>query len=267
DFSDLILKGGSDGIRKIWILDNLFNSKPLAGKKILPNGCFNLAFIFGQGLTFHVRDQSYKIKEGVYLCGQFSSQISVEIEAHTKVSLAQLYPWTLSLFGDASQEAHKDRLLPLEEIIGKSRLRITPAELLCEHCILKYLYELLSDIGPQTHIHPFLQEACLLLKNAQGNLSIQHLSQGLRYSSRFVEKKFKNYVGLSPKEFSRILRVRSIIDELKLHPQRPHLTDLGLKYGFYDQAHFIKTFRQVLNISPKEFKAPNYILPLRGVGF
>ena len=60
--------------------------------------------------------------------------------------------------------------------------------------------------------------------------------------------------GLSPKVFSRIVRFnhakRLIIADPKIS-----LADLTYEAGYYDQAHFSKTFREMFGFTPAAFKA------------
>jgi AraC-like DNA-binding protein len=59
---------------------------------------------------------------------------------------------------------------------------------------------------------------------------------------------------MSPKQFSKISRLQAA---LKLIGQGAfnNLTDLALEAGYYDQAHFIKDFREFTGVSPKQFYA------------
>jgi len=59
-------------------------------------------------------------------------------------------------------------------------------------------------------------------------------------------------VGTTPKVFSRITRFLNICRHLEEH-QNKTLTQLTQECGFYDQAHFIKEFKEFSGFTPKEF--------------
>ena len=61
---------------------------------------------------------------------------------------------------------------------------------------------------------------------------------------------------MSPKQLSRVVRLQATI---KMMGQKKFvsLTSLALENGYYDQAHFIKDFREFTGLSPKSFFAAN----------
>jgi AraC family transcriptional regulator len=53
-------------------------------------------------------------------------------------------------------------------------------------------------------------------------------------------------------EFVNRLRVQSAADDLAVTDQP--LTDVALRHGFYDQSHFIRTFRRMTGVAPGAFR-------------
>lgn len=72
-------------------------------------------------------------------------------------------------------------------------------------------------------------------------------------SERTVQLRFKKYVGYSPKELLRFLRFKQVIQHL-LHQPDTSWFDLIETFGYHDQSHFIKDFKQYIGLSPKEFR-------------
>lgn len=71
-------------------------------------------------------------------------------------------------------------------------------------------------------------------------------------SIRQFQKIFTQYAGVSPKYFQRVARMEVIVRKLLLTQNRRYL-DLALDSGFYDQAHFIKDFRNFTGATPSHF--------------
>lgn len=92
--------------------------------------------------------------------------------------------------------------------------------------------------------------AVALIYKHNGNIRIGELAQQLNTSQSPLEKRFRAVVGASPKKFASIVRFRHTIS--KHDPNRP-LTELGMDAGFYDQAHFIKEFKNLSGESPEAF--------------
>lgn len=75
----------------------------------------------------------------------------------------------------------------------------------------------------------------------KGNLSVRNLAEKLSFSERHLRRAFDREFGLSPKEMLGIVRFQSMLQEL-YNRSYSSLTDLALKYGYYDQSHFAKDF-------------------------
>lgn len=88
------------------------------------------------------------------------------------------------------------------------------------------------------------------IKTANGTLSMKELSNYLNISIDAFEKRFRKIVGATPKQFSDIVRMKSLIAHA---PQDHKLLDLALDAGFFDQSHFIKDFKKFTGQTPKVF--------------
>ena len=81
--------------------------------------------------------------------------------------------------------------------------------------------------------------------------SVQHLAENLNLSTTSVRNLFKEAIGISPKELMKSSRLEKVMSHNISF--KSELTQLGLEYGYYDQAHFIKDFRSILGMTPKEY--------------
>lgn len=77
-------------------------------------------------------------------------------------------------------------------------------------------------------------------------------------SRRQFERLFKAGVGLSPGTFNRILRFEKAVGRM---PGNLRLTDLAHQSGYYDQAHFIRDFRELAGLSPRAYRSAINGLP------
>ena len=68
-------------------------------------------------------------------------------------------------------------------------------------------------------------------------------------SHRQLRRLFKYYIGATPKSFSKVVRFQNI---LKAKPSKQSLRHSKLFYnlGYYDQAHFIKEFKNFYGVTP-----------------
>ncbi|MGM0842865.1 MAG: AraC family transcriptional regulator [Bacillota bacterium] len=110
------------------------------------------------------------------------------------------------------------------------------------------LVHLLKILG--THRSPdIIQTSLQYIFLDHGMNSIQTLAKKVSYSERTIRRVFRDELGISPKEFSRIIRFQSILKELhSVH--NPRLMEVALNYGYYDQAHFSNEFKQFYGLAP-----------------
>ena len=87
--------------------------------------------------------------------------------------------------------------------------------------------------------------------DADGCVNIVEMARRHSLSTRQFERKFKEFAGLSPKLYSRIVRFQAATQH-KLTGVRD-LTEIAYACGYYDQSHFIKDFRQFSGYTPKEY--------------
>lgn len=93
-------------------------------------------------------------------------------------------------------------------------------------------------------------EALSRIRTSNGIIRISDLAKGLAISKDALEKRFRKITGASPKQFTSIVRLKSLIETKSSHYS---LLDVAFNYGYYDQAHFIKAFKLFTGQTPTEF--------------
>ena len=90
------------------------------------------------------------------------------------------------------------------------------------------------------------------IKQKRGLIAVKDLKEELQVSYKSLDRWFLKYIGLTPKRFTQLTRFRNILQELD-EQTNPDWMQFVLDYNFFDQAHFIKEFRQFAGVSPTEF--------------
>ena len=75
------------------------------------------------------------------------------------------------------------------------------------------------------------------------------LSESIEMSQRQIERLFKLWLGMTPKYYQRILRIKKAICFLRLH-KNVNLADVSQQFGFSDQPHMTREFRTIACITP-----------------
>lgn len=115
--------------------------------------------------------------------------------------------------------------------------------------IEKFLLDRLTDIET---IDRIVKSTIETIVTANGRLSVDELSRQTNLNRRQLLRKFSSAIGLSPKQLSRTIRLQSALKML-LNDQFSNLADLAYENEYYDQAHFIKEFKEYTGSTPKEF--------------
>lgn len=84
--------------------------------------------------------------------------------------------------------------------------------------------------------------------------SVSALSDRIGISQRRFIQIFSSEVGLTPKLFARVRRFQSSIQELGIDTE-VEWTDLALRCGYYDQAHFNHDFQGFCGLTPRSYVA------------
>lgn len=83
-------------------------------------------------------------------------------------------------------------------------------------------------------------------------LAFQQLSHQIGYSQKHFIDLFKQHVGIPPKQYMKIMRFQNAVSQIEQHPS-VYWSEIAIRNGFYDQAHFIHEFRNFSGFTPGEY--------------
>lgn len=98
-------------------------------------------------------------------------------------------------------------------------------------------------------IPPSLSQALAVMRDAEG---VDVSCGSTLLSQRQLERQFNKWLGISPKQYQRVLRVKKTLDALKMNPYAG-LGGLACENGFSDQAHMTREFKQIAKITPRQY--------------
>jgi AraC-like DNA-binding protein len=87
---------------------------------------------------------------------------------------------------------------------------------------------------------------------AGGNLSIAALAPALGVTRQHLARAFARHVGVPPKMFARVARVRKVLAKARV-ASKIDWTALALDAGYYDQAHLAGEVREITGRTPTEW--------------
>jgi len=154
---------------------------------------------------------------------------------------------------------------------------IVDAELVISSKILKIRERLLEAVSPiekfqilEKHLlkvylnrlkeKPFVDFAVSRIVTSPNQCSIKTISDKAGYSQKHIIKLFKEHVGVTPKEFLKVIRFQKAIQQIE-NQISVDWSQIAFDCGFYDQSHFIAQFKKFSGFTPSEYiKQRGYFL-------
>lgn len=143
---------------------------------------------------------------------------------------------------------HLENVIPLVSNFIKNNLHHSQTMDEIRFLFDRYFSEIVKtgSFNPDHRLYGALQ---LILKK-QGIINIEtELQTGI--SSRQLRRLFDFYIGDTPKTFSQVVRFQAILGS-KPSSQSLRKNKLFFDAGYYDQAHFIKEFRNFYGVTPSK---------------
>lgn len=144
--------------------------------------------------------------------------------------------------------------LSLDDIFKKSdveeieeKLAMAAADKQRVKIVEQFLLSQLKDIQTDK----LVVEAVKLIYQTNGTIRIKELNEKLFISQSPFEKRFRKVVGTTAKKFASVVRFNTVLDNLS---KTKTLTEICYENNFFDQAHFIKDFKQFTGDTPENFK-------------
>ncbi len=170
-----------------------------------------------------------------------------------RVVVVQFKPgWSGSLLGVATNEL-TDRTVLLQDIWGPAGADLC-RELL-EAPTLPAIVDRLGralDVRSRQTFEPasarLARQAVRLLEN--GEARVESVATQLGVTARHLRRAFTEHIGIGPKEYARTMRLQRA---LRSAATSKDWARIAAESGYYDQAHLISDFRQLVGVTPGAF--------------
>ncbi|WP_300665857.1 helix-turn-helix transcriptional regulator [Fluviicola sp.] len=241
-------------VKCFWILE--FPSEEVPEKqRIVPDGCMELIFHYGDLYRQYINPGESIIQPKCFVIGQLTELLEIEPTGATGIFAVRFNPEGFYPFSALPLKELENKAVDLSTLFGKRGLEIEKevleAKSVSERIKLteRFLLDLLKE---STVIDRIVHSTVETIVTANGRLSIGELSSQIQIHRRQLERKFASTVGLSPKQLSRIVRLQTVIKRLLIN-DFTNLSALAHEEEYFDQAHFIKDFKEFTGLTPKEF--------------
>ena len=237
-------------VRHYWILK--VKAEGNSGQRTVPTGCISLIFHRGARLYAARRNE---MQPRSFVCGQETGYSEVIATGDTEMIAVVFRPHTAKTFLGQPALLFRDLNVSMEEV-GDRELRDLAMRIEdaadSRMCIAMIERFLMKKIMVNCPVYlPRLTEIIRLVDSC-AVISPKSLQDAACLSEKQFGRVFADHVGVSAKEFVRIIRIQRALAILQ---QRPTTGFAALAYqcGFADQSHMIKEFKKYCGNTPKEF--------------
>lgn len=235
-------------------------SSPVAEKqRIVPDGCMEMIFHCGDLYEQFLNDGKTILQPRSFVFGQITRPLEIAPIGGSNIIAARFHPDGFSPFNNMPLSEMENKAVSLNSLFNKEGLqleeRVLAASTTGKRIRIIETFLLNKLMSPEVTDRIAKQSVEILLK-LNGQLSVDDLATQLKINRRQLERKFSSAIGLSPKQFAKVIRLQAALKMLE-KKQFTSLTSLAYENGYFDQAHFIKDFKEFTGMSPGQFYTGN----------
>ncbi|MGO3707542.1 MAG: AraC family transcriptional regulator [Mesonia hippocampi] len=238
-----------------WTLEVPKQSEPQK-QRIVPDGCIEMAFILGDDIKRYTSEIEFVLQPRAMVLGQTIEPFYIEPTGFVKTFAVRFYPYGFANFVSEPINNLVNRETPINQLFRVENAddleqKIIKAENTEQRIriIEKFLLDRLND---EKIINRIVKNTVDSLLSTNGSFSINSILKDNLSKRRQLERNFKKQIGVSPKQLGKVIRLQTALKML-LNQKSENLTDIAYESEYFDQAHFIKDFREFTGINPKKF--------------
>ena len=240
-------------IKQYWATESVLDTGKQHTQRIIATGLPELSFYFGN----IPKSDKRNIEGSTLLNGQQNDYYDLIIAGQLSMFSVTFQPNGLSHFLKIPMNELHNQTVFLETIdkafsqqLGE---KLAASDSFKNRILIVENY-FLQRLGIQqiSVDHQRMSHSIELITSAKGIISIDFLASKACLSRKQFERIFLKHIGISPKQFLKIIRFQNAI-YLKQSLVDINMTELAYEAGFYDQPHFINEIKELTGQTPKIF--------------
>lgn len=243
----------ADWIKCYWTLESEPGEIP-ERQTIVPDGCMEMIFHYGDLYRQYRDEHTSIIQPQCFVIGQLTKPLVIEPTGATGIFAIRFQPGGFAPITHMPLHSFHDQAVELTQVFGEA-VRETEQNILTatstEARITEIETFLFQQLIQPAAIDRLVSSTIDLMLTTNGRLPVTELLTHARGNRRQLERKFVTHVGLSPKKLSRMIRLQATL-RLVLTGQVDDLTSASYAGAYFDQSHFIRDFKELTGLTPKE---------------
>ena len=235
-------------VRCLWHLSGPASAVPVA-QPIVPDGCVEIVLNLGD--PFLRVNGGTVVQPAAMVVGQITGPVVVIPTGVVDIWGVRLHPWGAAACLAIPVGELRETIVELDAVARS--LTGLPSEVYDgqrrEHALLGAVERWIRGRHAPD---PGVRAAVELITRAPTPPSVRTVGAKLGRSTRWVQRVFRETVGLSPKMLTRINRVQRAMRAARSHPARTW-SSIAADVGYFDQSHLVRDFRQLVGCTPSQF--------------
>lgn len=219
----------------------------------IPYNCPVLVFTVSDSAPTFVLDGHSITNVTAHIGGQTFSPVYMDKPGNYRIIVVFFRPNGAYHLFAVPQKEYLGQFVTLQFLLGKKTSNIFQRiyeSRISNNLIVKVLNTFFLDFIKDSHLSKtYIDQAIELITRQNGKMRIEDLCIQLNVNPRTLRRDFSDQVGVSPKEFSRILRLNRLHKYL-MYYNHISIHDLVYQLGYFDQAHLINDFKKYANYTP-----------------
>ncbi len=224
---------------------------------VFPSGCMEIIFNLGTGKWQIANRDVFVTNPSIELWGQITQPLAVKSIGKNTMLGIRFYPHAAAYFLNDKVGLFNNQVVDFRELSGSpvqtlySKLLETTAWNKRIKLVEDFLSHRLSfserKLGKVAVVSNIMNE----LRGEDFFDNIENVASRYGITSRYLQKLFLQYTGLTPKLYSKINRFQN---SLRLVTKKDtSLTSIAYDCGYFDQSHFIREFKSFTGFTPSGY--------------
>ncbi|SHH36944.1 helix-turn-helix domain-containing protein [Winogradskyella jejuensis] len=226
-------------------------------ERVVPTGHVFIIFEL-DGFEYHTFDRKTLKPNGnyrnVWVSGMHKDYLSISAHQNSEMFVIQFKTSGVSPFFDIPIHELNNKVIHAQELFGNEILELRTQILNAMSISEKFKNAENWLLKRFDKSHSAAEDVQSILKKIQSQPVSESSTIIASYpnSQKHLINQFKKYFGLTPKVFHRIFRFNEILKQIR-NKQKLKWTDIAYEFGYSDQSHFIKEFKEFSGFNPEEF--------------
>jgi hypothetical protein len=242
-------------VKFYWTLEVPFDPENQK-QKIVPDGCVEMTFNFGDKIRRYISETEFILHPDAMVMGQRTKSFDILPVGNVDTFAICFYPIGFANFVKMPLDNLVDQETPISELFGEKVANELEQQMIqavnTQHRINSIESFLLKALSEKNTVSIIVKSTVDVLLKTNGTTPINVLLKDDISKRRQLERHFRKQIGISPKQLGKAIRLQATLN-LLLNKKSETLTDIAYESDYFDQNHFIKDFKDLVGVTPKEF--------------